>query len=59
MPVTRTSFPGGAVVATVKRCCDSRLACAPRSCAARSTAGRHVEVKTVGMANTASRRSAG
>ena len=37
MPVTRTSLPGGAVVAIVKRWRASRLACAPRSCAARST----------------------
>ena len=59
MPVTRTSLPGGAVVATVKRCRASRLACAARSCATRSTVGRHVDVTTVGTANTASSRSAG
>ena len=52
MPVTRTSLPGGAVVAIVNRCRASRLAGAPRSCAARSTAGRHVDVNTVGSANT-------
>ena len=39
MPVTRTSLPGGAVVATVNRWRARRLACAPRSCACRSTAG--------------------
>ena len=33
MPVTRTSLPGGAVVAMVNRWRASRLACAPRSCA--------------------------
>src|SRR5712692_8835111 len=59
MPVTRTSFPGGAVVAMVNRCRASRLACAPRSCADLSTAGRHVDVTTVGIANTTSRMSAG
>ena len=45
MPVTRTSFPGGAVVAMVNRCRASRFVCAPRSCADLSTAGRHVDVK--------------
>src|SRR6185295_1541411 len=47
MPVTRTSLPGGAVVAVVNRCRASRLLCAPRSWADLSTAGRHVEVSTV------------
>ena len=59
MPVTRTSFPGGAVVATVNRCRASRFACAALSWAARSIAGRHVDVSTVGSANTASRTRAG
>src|SRR5450432_3062977 len=53
IPVTRTSFPGGAVVATVKRCRESRLLCNPRSCAFFSTSGLHVDVTTVGIANTA------
>ena len=39
MPVTRTSLPGGAVVAIVNRWRARRLDCAPRSWAARSTAG--------------------
>ena len=58
MPVTRTSLPGGAVVAVVKRCRASRLAGAPRSSAARSTPGRQAEVSTVGSANTAEQRRA-
>ena len=49
MRVTRTSLPGGAVVATSKRCRARRLAEAPRSSAARSTPGRQVEVSTVGQ----------
>ena len=48
MPVTRTSFPGVAVVAVVKRWRANRLNGTPHSWAARSTAGRHVEVNTVG-----------
>ena len=59
MRVTRTSLPGGAVVARSNRCRARRLADAPRSSAARSTPGRHVEVSTVGSANTASSASAG
>ena len=59
MPSTRTSLPGGAVVAVVKRWRASRADCAPRSCATRSTPGRHVEVSTVGSAKTASSTSAG
>ncbi len=59
MPVTRTSLPGGAVVATSKRCRASRAACAPLSWARRSTAGRQLEVSTVGSANAASSASAG
>ena len=47
------------MVARVKRWRASRLAGAPRSWALRSTAGRHVEVSTVGSANTASSTSAG
>ena len=58
MPVTRTSLPGGAVVAVVNRWRARRLVCAARSCAARSTAGRHVEVSAVGSANTARSASA-
>jgi hypothetical protein len=37
----------------------SRLSGAPRSSAARSTPGRHVEVSTVGSANSASSASSG
>ena len=59
MPVTRTSFPGAAVVAVVNRCRARRFAWPARSCAARSTAGRHVDVSTVGSANAASSASAG
>ena len=59
MPVTRTSLPGGAVVAVVKRCVASRLSAAPASSTRRSTAGRQVEVRTVGMANTPMRSSTG
>src|SRR5580658_1952112 len=59
MPVTRTSFPGGAVVAMVNRWRASRLDCAPRSCADLSDSGRQVDVNTVGIANTTSRMSAG
>ena len=59
MPVTRTSLPGGAVVAMVNRWRASRFAGAPRSSALRSTPGRHVDVSTVGSANTASSASAG
>ena len=59
MRVTRTSLPGVAVVAVVNRCRARRLNGAARSCAARSTAGRHVDVSTVGSANAASSTSAG
>ena len=59
MPAMRTSFPGDAVVAIVKRCRASRLDCDARSIAMRSTAGRHVDVQTVGIANTARSASAG
>ncbi len=59
MRVTRTSLPGGAVVAVVKRCKASREAEARRSSAARSIPGRQVEVKTVGSAKSASSTSAG
>ena len=59
MPVTRTSLPGGAVVAVRKRCLASRLCDAPSSSAARSTPGRHVDVRTVGTANKPSSTSAG
>ena len=59
IPVTRTSLPGEAVVATSNRCRARRVADAPRSSAARSTAGRHVEIRTVGSANSASAASAG
>ena len=50
----RMYVPLAAVVAVVKRCRASRFACALRSIAARSTAGRHVDVTTVGIAKTAS-----
>ena len=59
MPSTRTSFPAAAVVAMVKRWRLNRPDAAPRSCAARSTPGRHVEVSTVGSAKAASSTSAG
>src|SRR5437867_798423 len=59
IPVTRTSLPGGAVVATSTRCRARRLADAPRSSTARSTPGRHADVSTVGRANAASSASAG
>src|SRR5439155_25707895 len=59
MPVTRTSLPGGAVVASVNRCRASRWDCAPRSLAFRSTVGRHEEVNTVGRANKPSSTSPG
>ena len=52
--VTRTSLPGGAVVATMNRCRAKRLAEATRSSVARSTPGRQVEVSTVGSAKTPS-----
>ena len=47
------------MVAISKRWRASRENGAPRSCAARSTAGRHVEVSTVGRAQKARRMSAG
>src|SRR5437667_3549667 len=59
MPVTRTSLPGVAVVAMSNRWRASRPDGAPRSYALRSTAGRQVDVSTVGAAKTASRASAG
>ena len=59
MPVTRTSLPAAAVVAASNRCRARRCACAPRSSTARSTAGRHEAVATVGSAHRASRASAG
>ena len=59
MRVTRTSLPGGAVVARSKKWRARRLADAPRSSAARSTPGRQVDVSTVGRANTPSHASAG
>jgi hypothetical protein len=59
IPVTRTSLPGGAVVAVTNRCRPSRACTAPSSWTRRSTAGRHDEVSTVGAANSASRPSTG
>ena len=59
MPAILTSLAGAAVVATVNRCLARRLLCAVRSCTTRSTRGRQVAVNAVGMANTASRMSAG
>jgi hypothetical protein len=59
MPSTRTSFPAGAVVAIVNRWRASRENGAPRSCAARSTPGRHVDVSTVGSAKSVSSANAG
>ena len=47
MPVTRTSLPGGAVVAVTNRCRASRIHGAPRSDTARSTPGRQTDVNTV------------
>ena len=59
MPVSRTSLPGAAVVAVTNRCRASRLPAAPRSSAVRSTAGRQLDVSTVGSAHRASSASAG
>src|SRR5438105_7842077 len=59
IPVTLTSLPGGAVVAVRKRWRASRSWRAPRSWTARSTAGRHDEVTTVGAAKMARRASTG
>ena len=59
MPVTRTSLPGGALVPSANRCSASRLCRAYRSSTARSTAGRQVELRTGGTANTTSRISSG
>ena len=53
MPVTRTSLPGAAVVAASNRCRARRCACAPCCSTARSTAGRHEAVATVGSAQRA------
>jgi hypothetical protein len=52
-------LPGGAVVAVVNRWRASRCDEAWLSHAFRSTSGRHVDVHTVGSANTARRISAG
>ena len=57
--VSRTSLPGDAVVAMSNRCRASRFDDAPRSSACRSTAGRQVEVSTVGKANNTNAASAG
>jgi hypothetical protein len=43
----------------MNKCRASRWLGAARSCASRSTPGLHVDVKTVGTAKTARRRSAG
>ncbi len=59
MPVTRTSLPGGAVVAVTNRCRARRAEGATRSWTARSTPGRHAEATTVGAAKAASRISTG
>src|SRR5438552_8413544 len=59
IPVTLTSFPAGAVVAVRNRWRASRSWRAPRSWTARSTAGRHDEVITVGAAKTARSPSKG
>ena len=59
MPVTRTSFAGAAVVAVANRWSASRLCAAKDSSTCRSTAGRQVEVITVGTAKTASNSSSG
>ena len=53
MPVTRTSLPGGAVVAVTNRWRARRIEEAPRSWTPRSTAGRQDAVSTVGAANRA------
>ncbi len=57
--MTRTSLPGGAVVASVYRWVASRNVCADFSCTFRSTPGRHDDVPTVGSANSVSSTSAG
>jgi hypothetical protein len=59
MAATRTSLPGGAVVAVWYRWRARRLAGAPRSWAARSTAGRQAEVPMAGRANRISSASRG
>ena len=59
MPSARSSLPGEAVVDSVNRCRASRSACAPRSCAVRSTTGRQEVAATVGTANSTSRISTG
>ena len=60
MPVTRTSLPGGAVVAVVNRWRGQAAGRARRAPRPRARPpGRQVEVSTVGSANTASSASAG
>jgi hypothetical protein len=59
MRVTRTSLPGGAIVAIWKRWRARRPEAAPRSSTTRSTPGRQAEVKAVGSAKTASTTRAG
>ena len=60
MPVTRTSLPGGAVVAVANRCRASRFAGAPRSCggALHARPPRRRSAPSA-AANTASSASAG
>src|SRR5262245_8767920 len=58
-PGTRTSLPGGAVVASVNRCRARRFGCADFSITTRSTPGRHADVATVGAASRTRRTSAG
>ena len=58
-PSTRSSLPGEAVVDSAYRCVASRVDCAPRSWATRSTAGRQEVAATVGMANKTSAISTG
>ena len=57
--VTRTSLAGAAVVPSTNRCRPSRALARYASSTRRSTAGRHVETKNAGQANTISSTSAG
>src|SRR3954447_13919781 len=59
VPLTRTSFAGGAVVPSTKRLRGSLILDATLSSTSRSTAGRWVELNTVGIANRTSRINTG
>ena len=57
--VTRTSLAGGAVVPSTNRCRPRRALAMKPSSTRRSTAGRHVDTKNAGPANTISSTNAG